>query len=276
MSARRKVRRKEGESTDESASNTNSRDDENLMQNWSLTFTEYATDQPFVKTSDKNGNSDGNPSNGFEHQKYSQESSSQRAPDGRGKHYDKDGPHAPDHQALDSQQIRQQIKSAGREKSEKLEVKIPRVGHNHDKLPVTLQGVAMNLESASDRKSARQTKSVSGSAKSRVSSKTASSFIVERKQELVRAGTPKQVALPKKEDLAKHTVLPTILNRSPSTEKILTLRMPQGRALPDDTIRRVAPGDARLAPKTPPPVGVGKVQPIYVRFPGQRTGQMML
>lgn len=268
------------ESVVRSESTSNSKDDENLMQNWSLTFTEYATNDQFT----------GGPEFG-KSEDTSEDSvkrfSANQNPDGRGHAFDSSRLPAKKGHPVHMQGISQNgIITDINLSSEKIEVLLPQADQSsEDKLSVSVEGVAMSIGKSRDKNSARardrnmegarvkNRERFSGGDGASLKSKRSlgsgrSDSQTEIRSELAREhsiNTPKASLSQNQGDLSKHSILPAIGQTSGMVETQNIVR----------SVRKSQDGFTRRTPPIQNGYG-GKVQPIYVRFPGQRTGQMML
>lgn len=268
------------ESVERSESTSNSKDDENLMQNWSLTFTEYATADQFTGGPEFSKSED-----------ISEESvkrfSANQAPDGRGHEIDGSKLPAkkgyPGHmQGISQNGIITDVSLS----SEKLEVLLPQADQSsEDKLSVSVEGVAMSIGKSRDKNSARardrnmegardkNRERFSGGDGASLKSKRSLGSGRSESQPEIRSGharelginTPRASGSQNQGDLSKHSILPPIGQASGMVETPNVVR----------SVRQSQDGFTRRTPPIQNGYG-GKVQPIYVRFPGQRTGQMML
>ena len=254
------------DSEEKSESNANSKEDENLMQNWSLTFTEYAVNNQYHGDFNMKG-IDPTPEPSSEQFRLS------RPPDGRGYHLD--AGRQPNN-LVEPVQIHGLFQKERQSENtniitEKIDVQLPQAEQlSEDKQSVTIEGKAMSIARSRDktsaltreRNSAQLRKSENASVKS---SRESQSGISERN---VRENRERlqNIQVQKQGEISKHPLLPAIGNQHSPREKPEIVRVG----------RRSQAGNVR---NTPPPQKEGyggKVQPIYVRLPGQRTGQMML
>ncbi|KAH3883240.1 hypothetical protein DPMN_007194 [Dreissena polymorpha] len=209
---------------------TGSKDDENLMHNWSLTFNEYA---------DQNGY--GDPGNGKQHSEkesavstIASDTVTGKPPDGRG-------------HAIATLKTGKVIKDtrkyvevdADTKKSEK-----------SDSIPDDTATGSMTLKDSID-------------------NDRDGNISPTKTDEIMRTANGKQDT----PELSKYTVLPGITNKS----QTLVNAKPTVVVPPATTALSLGATSGNKAPRNTPATGHtgGKVQQIYVRFPGQRTGQMM-
>lgn len=282
------------ESDEKSVSVANSKVDEHLIQNWSLTFTDYATNNQYA---DKPGIHNGTSEN------RNNQLITKRAADGRDKPTDPDtfldnlGHPVRNHEGIANERIKvEQLIT------EKISVKLPQADEfSEDKQSVSIEGRSMNIgisrdrnsEHTRDTNSERYKKSESVSIKSKLSTASGKSVSRINNTEAVRENTPKEVVL-QYGKFSKRSILPIIGMRLSTAER---MKLSQTRrTLSGGSARRTevsgsqhAPRSPQNVPRTPHSVSRpqqnmprtqngygGKVQPIYVRLPGQRTGQMML
>lgn len=254
-------------SDDNTTSISTSKDDENLMQNWSLTFTEYADNNNFVPNQRlPNGNSKTNANDGSENSVFNQ-----TRPDGRGEDV------IPNRERGDSRRTNTP-KPATKSVSESITL-VPSNSQTETSIvqPESRLSVKVSVHATGLNQGNSKDVGQSSVNSKRLENSRSPSF-TEPSDGRITATTDtsdKNLQFNERNKISKHTVLPPI---GPGSESPNNVKYKRTAPPPDIVRRKMGDPRGRTGPRTtPPPDGYGgKVQQIYVRFPGQRTGQMML